>query len=511
MGEVEVRVESALDDFVNNWQPRQRQSFGMIATLAIRLQNLVGSHPSWDIYDLPSIALGALHLVLEDRLAGGWTRAQLIEGLLPLARRAGPDRPGQEHRDAVSAAVDVLLNRSGGGSAIRHPYGDWTGEPYQLREKPLSYLLVVGAEDEQEPTLKADARAINMHQGLYLLNLEDRRAADLIVAERQLARGDVDEVVASVQRQHMTLQVSVDEIRAQITQMRRDVRAVDYASDVAPHIGQLLDLLREQLTTTEEFKARVEQRLEPGEPGARQLMQTRRILELRSHTLAAVLDEVARVQQVFEEEQDRQVWTRYSGTLLDAEDNLFKPLLDLTMRDLGHLLEPLCLQLMGVRKPRIVSAHAVLETTTPRKRTPTPAAANDPFDVGELTSPPTWMSAQTSAALRELLGDIRRPIRLSALLSTAVREYPQLCNADDQAALPHLVCLLVLTNYAPPLAAEFADEQAAAVLIRHRDLLDPDRITVTRDGTVLDLPGASGDDLLLTPAPAGGPQPGENA
>jgi hypothetical protein len=69
--EAEVRVASALDDFVNNWQPRQRQSFGMIATLAIRLQNLVSSHPTWGIYDLPSIALGALHLVLEARVAGG--------------------------------------------------------------------------------------------------------------------------------------------------------------------------------------------------------------------------------------------------------------------------------------------------------------------------------------------------------------------------------------------------------------------------------------------------------
>jgi hypothetical protein len=436
---------------------------------------------------------------------------QLLEGLLPLAQRAGPDRPAQEHWDAVTAAVDVLLNRGGGGSAIKHPYGDWTAEQYQLREKPLSYLLVVGAEDEHEQTLKADARAINMHQGLYLLDLEDRRAADMIVAERQLARGDVDEVVATVQRQHMTLQVSIDEIRAQITQMRRDVRAVDYASDVAPRIAQLLDLLSEQLTTTEDFNARVEQRLEPGEPGARQLMQTRRILELRLHTLASVLNEVALVQQVFEEEQDRQVWTRYSGTVLDAEDALFKPLLDLTMRDLGQLLEPLCLQLMGVRPPRVISARAVVENTTPRKRTPTPTTTSDPFDVGELTSPPTWISAETSAALRTLLGDIQQPIRLSALLNAAVQQYPQLCRSDSEATLPHLLCLLVLTNFAPPLASEFTDEQAAAVLIRHRDLLDPDQITVVRDGAALNLAGVSGDDLLLVPALTGDDHPGETA
>jgi hypothetical protein len=504
-------VESALDDFVNNWQPRQRQSFGMIATLAIRLQNLVGSHPSWNIYDLPSIALGALHLVLEDRLAGGWTRSQLIEGLLPLARRAGPGRPAQEHRDAVSAAVDVLLNRSGGGSAIRHPYGDWASEPYQMREKPLSYLLVVGSEEEQEQTLKVDARAINMHQGLYALDLEDRRAADMIVADRQLERGAVDEVVATVQRQHMTLQVSVDEIRAQITQMRRDVRTVDYASDIEPCIERILELLTEQLNTTDEFKDRVEQRLEPGEPGARQLMQTRRILEQRCHTLSDVLDEVAGVQKIFEEEQDRQIWTRYSGTLLDAEDTLFKPLLDLTMRDLDQMLEPVCLQLMGVRSPRVIAARAVVEHLTPRPRKTTPASTYDPFDVGELRSPPIWISAEASTALRDLLGDICSPVRLSALLSAAVQRYPQLCGSDTQAPLTYLLCLLVLTSFAPPMASEFADEQAVAVLIRHRDLLDPERVTVVRDGTLLDLPGVSGDDLLLTPAVSGSPDPGEMA
>ena len=496
-------MNTALEEFMAHWQPRQRQSFGMIATLAVRLQNLANNHPAWSIYDLPSIALGALHLVTEpSRLSGGWTREQLVEGLIPLTRAAGPGRPSTEHWEVVEAAVDVLLNRSGGGAAIQDLYGDWTGEVYEQRKKPLSYLYVVGPDEDEEQTLKAHPRAVNMYQGLYTLDLEDQDAADAFIADRQLERGDVDEVVATVKRQHMTMQTLVDRIRGQINQMRRDIRVVDYVAEVGPAIEQLLRMLGDHLSIADDFKTRVEQRLEPGQPGFRQLMEARRMLELRCHTLAAILDEVGHVKQVFEEEQDRQVWTRYSGSLHDPETELFTPLLSMAAGGVCAILGPVCAQLLGPHRPRVVSALAVAERSAAKPRKATSAALTDPFDVGDLTSPPPWISPEHTGALRGLLGPVEVPTRLSQLLLRAVDQYPTLCTGEDQASLTRLICLLVLTSFAPPQATEIADERAAAVLARHRGLLDPDKVTVVEDGTLLALAGVSGNDLLLVPAKA---------
>lgn len=490
---------TALDDFVLHWQPRQRQSFGMVAALAIRLQNLVNNHGEWAVYDVPSIALAALYLVVEpSRLAGGWTRDQLIDGLLPLAQRAGTGRPEAEHREVVAAVVDLMQGRSSGGARFSDVYGDWTGQTYQRLEKPLEYLYLVGGEDT-EPTVKAHARAVNMFQGLYTLDLEDQNAADNFIAERQLDRGDVDEVVATVQRQHMTMQALIDRIRDQIKQMRRDVRSVDYAKDVVPTLEKIMRTLGEQLDTADGFKARVEQRLEPGQPGERQLRNTQLLLERRCHDLSDVLDEASRVVQVFEQEQDRQVWTRRRGRLHDPETTLFAPLISMKVGDVCAVLEPVCAQVLGVRRPRVPGALALVERLAPKQRRTTPAHVDNPFEVDDIVTPPPWITDDTFAALRDLFSAIGQPTRVSELLVQAVRDYPELCQHSGRASLTHLVCLVALNGYAPPIAMEATDDNTVAILAHHRDLLDPDRIIVINDSTALTLPGVTGDDLLLQP------------
>ncbi|GGJ90537.1 hypothetical protein GCM10010123_20470 [Pilimelia anulata] len=492
-------MDDALKDFALHWQPRQRQSFGMIATLAVRLQNLTNNHDAWRAYDLPSIALAAVYLVVEpSRLAVGWTREQLIDALVPFAQAAGTGRPAAEPREVAAAVVDLMQGRSSGGAAFKDFYGDWTGGAYQHLVKPLEYLCLVGHEDD-EPTIKAHPRAVNMFQGLYTLDLEDRNAADNFIVERQLARGDVDEVVATVRRQHMTMQALVDRIRDQIKKIRRDVRSVDYEQQVVPTIEGILTVLREQLHTADEFKARVGQRIEPGQPGERQLRETLRLLEHRCHELGEVLDEASRVKQLFEDEQDRQVWQRRQGRLHDSEATLFLPLIGMKVGALCELLEPVCAKALGVRRPRIWGALALVQRLAPKPRRVAAAPATNPFEVEDIQTPAAWITDELFAALQEVFAPIDRPTRLSELLIDAVNRFPTLCQTGSQASLTHLVSLVALTAFAPPSATEATDEVAIAVLARHRDLLDPDRITVINDRTPLTLPGTAGDDLLLQP------------
>lgn len=495
-------MNAALEEFVRHWQPRQRQSFGMIAALAVRLQNLVNNHGDWSVYDLPSIALAALYLVVEpSRLVGGWTRDQLIDELLPLAQRAGTGRPDAEHREVVTAVVDLMHGRSTGGQAFIDFYGDWTGENYQRLQKPLEYLYLVGGEDTV-PTVKADARAVNMFQGLYTLDLEDQNAADNFIADRQLARGDVDEVVATVRRQHMTLQALVDRIRDQIKQIRRDVRSVDYVQQVQPTMERIMQVLGEQLKTTSDFKHRVQQRLEPGQPGEHQMRETEALLERRYYDLSDVLNEVSQVNQVFAEEQDRQVWTRYRGNLHDPEKTLFAPLIGMKVGALEALLEPVCALALGVRKPRVPSALELVERTAPKVRRVTPARVDNPFEIDDIVVPVPWIPEVTLSCLRELFGAVDRPTRLSELLTRAVRDHPDLCQTREHATLTHLACLIALTAFAPPQATEAADDRTIAVLAAQREFLDPDHIRVINDNTPFNLPGIAGDDLLLQPVSA---------
>ena len=487
-------LSPALAGFLTTWQPRQRRTAGMLATLFVRLDAMSRVHPEWARYDLTTHLLAALHLVIEtDRLTGGHTRDQVVDELIGLVSADQPADPPQRHRDIAGTMVDLLTNARDRHVRFRdqHVVADQDGE-LSHAEPTFHFVELVGPEKATEGTLRATPAAINIFQNLFEFDPLDRAAAERYRSERMLQRRDYDQVVASIERRS----TSVHALRSQIEQLQRrirfNVRAVDYTAEVIPRLDEALNVVAEQVDAEERFAVIIAEHTHQHAPDRVRLERITEHLRNLIQALIALHRTVSGVKQNFEFEQDRQLFTHHEITI-NPQPDLLVPLLNAAPESVIDVLaKPLAVWL-GPRTPRLINLRSVMERMVPTVKQPSGCRTGGPFDFGDVRENPEDLDAALLNAVAQVLAAVREPTSLAELLTSLDdRDLLGELTADQRSRLPWALAVTVTSAYGVTDPDESSEAGDAAVF-------DHSWLAVVRSGEPLRYGRLAGDDLVLVP------------
>ncbi|MFF5985399.1 hypothetical protein ACFY78_41890 [Streptomyces olindensis] len=486
-----AQLNEQLKGFLGQWQARQRRTAGLQAALFVRLDALRRSH-RWDDYDLITVLLGALHLVIEnDRLSGGRPRHALIDDITSLCAWQQPQDPPATHREIAEAVMDLLVNERQRQTRITDRYVR-PDDRDQAHYVVQSFAFVITAADDEssEPVLRATPEAINVFQNLVDFDPFDRLSAERYRSERMLKRRDYDEVLDSVDRRTLNVHGLSAQLHSLLRRITYNVRDVDYADEVMPRLTDIITLVGEQVEAEEKFADAVAEHLHLHAPDYARLQRLSSTLRDLIIALLKLQTTGAEVRAAYEAEQDRQLFTPRRLTI-NPQGQLFAPLLDMPPQDATDLLEPLMARLLGPRTPRVLSLPHLKDVMTPAARGPS-ERARDPFDIGDLRTTTGVLDPAVHIAVHDVLDSITTPTRLSTLLQDL--HHSATLDASTARLVPWALAVTVVSAYGGFSTAD--DDLPAAA-----DAFLTGRLAVVRPGTSLPAGAVSGDELVLIPRP----------
>lgn len=475
---------------MTGWQPRQRRTLGILNAVLVRLQAVANAHPEWERYDLLTHLLAALHLVIEnDRLTGGHTEEQIIDGLVGLVALEGPDDDPATHRAIATAVVDVLTNARNRRLRLRDRYM-YTGDgDVEHREQSFAFVRAVGDEDNEQPTLRATPEAINVFQNLYQFDPSDRAAAERYRSERMLEREEYDEVLTSVERRATSVHGVRGELEGLIRRIGYNVRDVDYAADIIPRLDEVLDVVAEQVSAEERFAEAIADLAHHAAPDLSRLQRIDAGLRTLISALTQLQSTALEARRKFEKEQDRQLFT-YRRITINPQGQLMEPLMDMPPQSIiDALVQPLA-RWLGVRPPSVLHLGALVMRSTPGDRASSNEDETDPFELGDHRGDEDTVTPRLLAAISDVLRGVHKPVRLSELLG--------MCESLDsvdrmiRARLPWALAITIANAYGT--TGTVIDPSAAVGAFDH------DRLVVVSTGDQLPAEmSIEGDDLIVVP------------
>jgi hypothetical protein len=455
-------LSPALRGFLNDWQPRQRRTLGMLNAVLVRLQAVVNAHPEWAEYDLLTHLLAALHLVIEnDRLIGGHTEEQIADELAGLVAQERPEDPPAVHRAIAEAVVDVLTN----------------ARNRRLRLRDRYMHAVEGAV---------------VFQNLYQFDPSDRAAAERYRSQRMLQRAEYDEVLSSVERRATSVHGLRGELEALVRRIGYNVRDVDYVSDIIPRLDEVLDVVSEQVEAEEKFADAVADLTHHAAPDLMRLQRIRGGLRTLISALGRLQSAALATRQRFEAEQDRQLFT-FRRITINPQAQLLEPLLGAPPAvALDVLAAPLAVWL-GPRRPAVLHLGAVVARSIPVERGSAARDRVDPFDLGDRRAEDEAATPALLAGISAIHDAIDRPVRLAELLTlAATAPLP----GDAARRLPWALAVTIASAYGYTGAGQDAP-------LGDRGF-DHDRLVIVSDQSPLPEDGAIvGDDVLVVPRRSG--------
>ncbi|MGW6739365.1 hypothetical protein ACWGDX_01260 [Streptomyces sp. NPDC055025] len=490
-----VQLNEQLQGFLDQWQVRQRRTAGLQAALFVRLDALRRSHRGWDDYDLITVLLGALHLVIEnDRLSGGRPRPALVDDITSLCAWQRPQDPQAIHREIAEAVIDLLVNERDRQTRMTDRYvrPDDRAQAHYVMQ---SFAFVTAAADDEssEPVLRATPEAINVFQNLVDFDPFDRLSAERYRSERMLKRRDYDEVLDSVDRRTLSVHGLSAQLHSLLRRITYNVRDVDYASEVMPRLTDIITLVGEQVEAEEKFADAVAEHLHLHAPDYARLQRLSSTLRDLVIALFKLQKTGAEVRAAYEAEQDRQLFTPRRLTI-NPQGQLFAPLLDMPPQDAADLLEPLMVRLLGPRTPRVLSLPRLKDVMMPAARRPG-GDSRAPFDIGDLRNSMNDLDPAVLDAVHRILAGIATPTRLSTLLD-GLPHSGVLDSLDAPAGrlVPWVLAVTVTSAYGGFNTVE--DDLSPAA-----DAFLTGRLVVVRPGTPLPAGAINGDELVLIPRP----------
>jgi hypothetical protein len=438
-------------------------------------------------YQMAEIALQAIDQVtIAMDFDRGANHDQVVARLRPFIHAQLPTRSAAEHDQVARWVLDNLINVGSMDRGFHAVYGTFGPSGAYERRGFDFKLLVELAGPDGEVFLRATDEAINVLVGALDTDVESAQIAAEVKLENLIRRGRLaDARLAAEQARYRTVQFA-ETLRRKLDATRRDVRSVDWTSEVP-------DLIDEALTHIE-HRIRAEnailRNIAAARDGTEEPERKRRAAELldivgdciRRHTqLQARLQTAG---ETFREEQDRQ---QFSGPPRRAAVDLFGQLLAPTLNlPLAKAAAPTGAYFgagAGIRPvsvPGLVGLVEMLLVPPPDRdglghEVPEPDLA-PPADSSRY-SEAQWQAADTLLELDDV------PRRLSGLLADARRLDPDLA---------HLVALRALHAFSPEIG----------IAVRQRET----RLMIAvDDGTPLHDPEFGGADLLLATAQLASP------
>lgn len=438
-------------------------------------------------YQMAEIALQAIDQVTIamdfDRGAG---HDQVVERLRPFIHAQLPNRDPAEHDKVARWVLDNLINVGSTDRGFHAVYGTF-GETGAYERRGFDFkLLVELAGPDGEVFLRATDEAINVLVGALDTDVESAQIAAEVKLENLIKRGRLSDArLAAEQARYRTVQFA-ETLRRTLDSTRRDVRSVDWTSEVPALIDEALRHIEARFRAENAILRNITAARDDTEEPDRK----RRAAELvtivgdciRRHTQlqARLLDAGA----TFRDEQDRQ---QFSGpprrATIDLFGQLLSPTLDLPLAQAVGPSGAFFGGAAGIRALSVPGLVGLVEMLL------VPAAERDGLglvvtepELAPLPDPSRYSPAQWEAADRLFeLDDV--PRRLSGLLAEARANDPDLVG---------LIALRALHAFSPEVGAAVRQREA--------------RLTVAiDDGTPLVDPDYGGADLLIATAALGSP------
>ncbi|MFF8531668.1 hypothetical protein ACN6K9_002543 [Streptomyces sp. SAS_267] len=487
-----TQLNEQLQGFLDQWQSRQRRTAGLQAALFVRLDALRRTHREWDDYDLITVLLGALHLVIEnDRLSGGRPRNALVEDITSLCAWQQPQDPPVTHHDIAESVMDLLVNERDRQTRMTDRYvRPDTGHEARYVVQSFAFVTATADDESDEPVLRATPEAINVFQNLVAFDPFDRLSAERYRSERMLKRRDYDEVLDSVDRRTLSVHGLATQLNSLLRRITYNVRDVDYQGDVMPRLADIITLVGEQVDAEEKFAEAVAEHFHLNAPDYARLQRLNSSLHDLVVALLTLQRTGAEVNTSFETEQDRQLFTPRRLTI-NPQGQLFAPLLDMPPEDAADLLEPLMVRLLGPRTPRVLSLLRLQDIMTPAARRSS-EPDRDPFDIGDLRPAAGDLDPAVLAAVQDVLDSVTEPTRLSTLLEEL--QHSDVLDTPTARLVPWALAVTVASAYGGFHGADDDLPPAAGAFLTGR-------LTVVRPGTRLTATGIAGDELILIPRP----------
>ena len=392
--------------------------------------------------DATGLALAAVDLVISRQgLADEVTYDQAHHALVEMSARADPGRPDSDHEALASLVLDGLMNKADGHAKFTYTVGNWShGDPGYTRTV-LEFWLLREKEDRAsgELVLHADPDAINaLVSGLSFDVTDDQAAAELVL-RRQIQRGEFGKAEATAQRSlHLTVQYT-EQLRALLTETRRDLRSVArrWDAEIPGHLATARSHLNERLHEEDELLDRLRDVVDDSLGGApttfgadadgvdRDAMlaaaaRAARLLRECRLRHASLLTDVLGAIDAFLTAQTTQAF-RPMGTLAipNLLDEVLTPMLDASMGNAETVAEAF-LRSLSVSPRRLVRLVDLISDMLAAPR-PEPAPRIDTEGEADLGEVLPALSAEIVAAATRVIDVVGLPARLSELLAESGR------------------------------------------------------------------------------------------
>ena len=404
-----------------------------------------GEFKDYTVWELAFVAIDTVTTKMNfDR---GASQDEVVEAVVPWAATQLPDRPGAEHLAVSRWVIDELLGTMNAQRAFSAAYGDYSHNGYARRAFEFRLLEEERAEDGLA-YLRATDAAINVLIGALDTDVESAQAAAEAKLEHLVRRGKLsDAELAAGQARLLTIRLG-EMLRRDIAAAKRDLRAVNWASDISDRLEHALDHITTRLTIEAGIAQNLRLTADRAESGAHRA---------QAHRVIAVLDEcmtrhtelqtrVMQARDVFLAEQERQLFRPAADVRrIDVCEDLLLPMLKLSLRDADPLALRFFSAVMGADAPRSLRLGQLIgdKLLQPPR---VPQLLGEELIEPELIERERFeaFTSEQRRVAADLLDEVdAEPVRLSSLLGRALRHSP---------AAAQCVALHVLRAFQPPLA-----------------------------------------------------------
>lgn len=418
-----------------------------------------GLFDAYTVWALAFVAIDTVTVQMDfDR---GAVHDAVIEAVLPYARRQAPDRDDGAHRAVCKWVVDELIGTSSQRQFMVE-YGDFDGE---FTRRSFGFQLLV---EKQAPDgsvyLRATDAAINVLVGALDTDVESAQAAAEAKLENLVRRGRLSEAhYAAQQARYRTVQLG-ESIRQDLAATKRNIAMVDWSGTVSPRLDSALTHIEDRLQVERRITDNIRSTRDKAEESEKRA-QAAALIELLDdcqNRHMVLQRKLMDAREVFRAEQQRQVFAPPSTVRLrNINDELLVPLLSVSLDDAEPHLVRFFERVLGTQPHRLGRLATMVGAllAPPPKRDELGEEVRAPdlhvLEVFEAFNQPTRDAA---AALIDGVG--AEPVRLSALLSTALQVSP---------ATAHLIALLTLKAFSPALETHVRAGDESPVLVAWSD------------------------------------------
>src|SRR6266567_3107238 len=430
-------------------------------------------------YQMAEIALQAIDQVTVamdfDR---GADHEDVVNRVLPFVTAQAPQRDRAEHARVARWVLDNLINAGSTDRGFRALYGMFGASGAYERRVWDFRLLVELVSPDGEIYLRASDEAINVLVGALDTDVESAQIAAEVKLENLIRRGRLsDAQLAAQQARYRTVQYA-ETLRRKLEATRRDVRAVDWESEVPDLIEEALTHIAGRYRYENAILTNITQTRDEAEDPVHK-RKAADLVEIVSDCIRRHTQLHGRLQEAggtFRSEQDRQQFSGHAQrAVIDLFGHLLVPTLALPVTQATAPVAAFFVAASGPappRLPRLVRLVAQLLTPAHDKghlldEVPEPELA--PLPDPDVFSEEQWRQASELLELDEV------PRRLSGLLADA-----RILDPD----LPPLVALRVLHALAPEIGVAVRQGDDVVVL-------------AVDDGSLLHDPQFGGSDLLV--------------